>query len=44
MDESNLCYISDDEGYDEQYPQHPLSKVRWELEKLLDMEVEHISA
>lgn len=28
VDRGVLCFISDDESYDEQFPQHPLSKVR----------------
>jgi hypothetical protein len=35
VDRSTLRYLSDDETYDSQFPQHPLSKVRRELRKLL---------
>jgi len=34
VDRRNLCYVSDDECYDEQFPQHPLSKVRRVLREL----------
>jgi hypothetical protein len=35
VDRSSLRYLSDDESYDLQFPQHPLSKVRREMKKLL---------
>jgi hypothetical protein len=35
VDRSSLRYLSDDKSYDLQFPQHPLSKVRRELNKLL---------
>lgn len=39
VDRSTLRYLSDDESYDLQFPQHPLSKVRRELRKLLALEL-----
>jgi hypothetical protein len=34
VDRSVLRFVSDDESYDEQFPEHPLSKVRWVLATL----------
>lgn len=34
VDRPNLCYVSDDECYDQRFPQHPLSKVRRVLHEL----------
>jgi hypothetical protein len=34
VDRSVLRFISDDENYDEQFPQHPLSKIRYALAAL----------
>jgi hypothetical protein len=35
VDRSTLRYLSDDEMYDAKFPDHPLSKVRRELNRLL---------
>jgi len=37
VDRSTLRYMSDAEEYDERFPKHPLSKVRRELRRLVDM-------
>lgn len=37
VDSISLRYLSDDERYDEQFPNHPLSRVRQELRKLLGL-------
>jgi hypothetical protein len=39
VDQSTLRYLSDDESFDALFPQHPLSKVRRELRKLLAVEL-----
>jgi hypothetical protein len=38
VDRSTLRYLSDDEAYDQQFPQHALSKVRRELHRLASVE------
>src|SRR6516165_9355927 len=40
VDRSTLRYLSDDESYDPQFPQHPLSKVRQELRTLASVEID----
>jgi hypothetical protein len=40
VDRSTLRYMSDAEEYDERFPKHPLSKVRRELKKLLELELD----
>jgi len=40
VDRSTLRYLSDDEAYDSLFPQHPLSKVRRELRRLLSMQLD----
>jgi hypothetical protein len=40
VDRSTLRYMSDDETYDPQFPQHPLSKVRRELHRLARVEID----
>ena len=40
VDRSTLRYLSDDEAYDQQFPQHPLSKVRRELHRLGSVEID----
>jgi hypothetical protein len=37
VDRRTLRYLSDDESYDSQFPQHPLSKVRRQLRGLLTL-------
>lgn len=39
VDRSTLRYLSDDESYDAQFPEHPLSKVRRELRRLLAVQL-----
>lgn len=39
VDRSTLRYLSDDERYDPQFPEHPLSKVRRELRMLQGVEL-----
>jgi hypothetical protein len=39
VDRSTLRYLSDDESYDLQFPQHPLTKVRRQLKQLLAVKV-----
>jgi hypothetical protein len=39
VDRSMLRYLSDDESYDSQFPQHSLSKVRRELRNLLTVKL-----
>jgi hypothetical protein len=40
IDRSTLRYMSDDEAYDQLFPQHPLSKVRRELQRLASVEIQ----
>ncbi len=40
VDRSTLRYLSDDECYDQQFPQHPLSKVRRELRMVLSVKLD----
>ena len=40
VDRSTLRYLSDDDSYDPQFPQHPLSKVRRELRRLLTVKLD----
>jgi hypothetical protein len=40
VDRSILRFLSDDESYDQLFPQHPLSKVRRELNRLGSVEIE----
>jgi hypothetical protein len=44
VDRGTLCYISDAEEYDEQFPDHPLAKVRRELKRLLSIPLSPITA
>jgi hypothetical protein len=43
VDRRTLRYLSDDESYDSQFPQHPLSKVRRELRKLLTVKLQRLA-
>jgi hypothetical protein len=43
VDRSTLRYMSDAEEYDEQFPEHPLSKVRRELKQLVDVKLEGLA-
>jgi hypothetical protein len=40
VDRRAIRKLSDDERYDQQFPQHPLSKVRRELKKLLNIKLQ----
>jgi hypothetical protein len=42
VDRSTLRYVSDAEEYDQRFPQHPLSKVRRELRKLLSIKLDEL--
>lgn len=44
VDRSTLCYLSDDERYDQQFPQHPLAKVRRELRRVLNVNLEQLTS
>jgi hypothetical protein len=39
VDRSTLRYLSDDESYDSQFPQHPLSRVRRKLNEVVAVKV-----
>ena len=43
VDHSSLRYMSDDERYDSMFPHHPLSKVRRELKKLLEISLDKVA-
>jgi hypothetical protein len=44
VDRSTLRYLSDSEEYDEEFPDHPLTKVRRELRRLLHVRLSNTAA